>query len=168
LNIHNNSHTINNKSTISENKSNKGPVKIKLNRTEKPVLLINLNENNSNKSNNSNHYQNLMDLSDTSNDKKLSIQIEDSSNNIKKNQTLNDDFNNDDIKIRRKYSESKSESEINFSQFNNNKEKNAYSRKIRGFNFRNNIKYNKEQNSEDDYNKIRGGSVRYHRKFYNE
>ena len=169
LNIHNNSHTINNKSnTISENKSTKGPVKIKLNRTEKPVLLINLNENNSNKSNNSNHYQNIMDLSDNSNDKKLSLQIEDSTNNIKKNQTLNEDFNNDDIKIRRKYSESKSESEINFSQFNNNKEKNAYSRKIRGFNFRNNIKYNKEQNSEDDYNKIRGGSVRYHRKFYNE
>ena len=168
LNIHNNSHTINTKSTKTENKSAKGPVKIKLNRTEKPVLLINLNENNSNKSNNSNHYQNILDLSDNSNDKKLSLQIEDSSNNIKKNQTLNEDFNNDDIKIRRKYSESKSESEINFSQFNKNKEKNSYSRKIRGFNFRNNIKYNKEQNSEEEYSKIRGGSVRYHRKFYNE
>ena len=168
LNIHNNSHTINTKSIISENKSAKGPVKIKLNRTEKPILLINLNENNSNKSTNSNQYQNFLDFSDISNDKKLSLQIEDSSNNIKKNQTLNEDFNNDDIKIRRKYSESKSESEINFSQFNKNKEKNAYSRKIRGFNFRNNIKYNKEQNSEEEYPKIRGGSVRYHRKFYNE
>ena len=158
LNIHSNSHTINN---ISESKSAKGPVKIKLNKTEKPVLLINLNENNSNKSNNSGNYKNILDISDNCNDKKLSLQIEDSTANISKNKITEKDFNNDDIKIRRKYSESKSESEINFPQFIDNKQKNVYSRKIRGFNFRNNIKKNKEETLIDEYVKIKGGSVRY-------
>ena len=162
LNIHNNSnHNINNKSNISENKSTKGPVKIKLNRTEKPVLLINLNENNSDKNNNSNNYKDILDLSDNSNDKKLSLQIEEPINSNKKIFNIHGGFNNDDIKLRRKYSESKSESEINISQFIKNKQKNLYSRKIKGFNFRNNIKYNKDQNSEDEYIKIKGGSVRY-------
>ena len=103
-----------------------------------------------------------MDLSDNSNDKKLSLQIEDSINSKNKNFTINENINNDDIKIRRKYSESNSESDINFSQLNKIRQKNVYSRKIRGFNFRNNIKYNKEQNSEDEFAKRKGRSVRYH------
>ena len=103
-----------------------------------------------------------MDLSDNSNDKKLSLQIEDSINSNNKNFTINENINNDDIKIRRKYSESNSESDINFSQLNKIRQKNVYSRKIRGFNFRNNIKYNKEQNSEDEFDKRKGRSVRYH------
>jgi hypothetical protein len=163
LNIHNNSsHNINNKSNILDNKSTKGPVKIKLNRTEKPVLLINHNENNSDKNNNSNRSKDILDLSDNSTDKKLSLQIEDSINSKNKNFTINENINNDDIKIRRKYSESNSESDINFSQLNKIRQKNVYSRKIRGFNFRNNIKYNKEQNSEDEFAKRKGRSVRYH------
>ena len=163
LNIHNNSsHNINNKSNILDNKSTKGPVKIKLNRTEKPILLINHNENNSDKNNNSNRSKDILDLSDNSTDKKLSLQIEDSINSKNKNFTINENINNDDIKIRRKYSESNSESDINFSQLNKIRQKNVYSRKIRGFNFRNNIKYNKEQNSEDEFAKRKGRSVRYH------
>lgn len=167
LNIHNNSsHTINNnKSIITESKSTKGPVKIKLNKTEKPVLLINLNENNSNKSNNSNNDKNIIDYSNYSNNKKMTLQI-DISDTSKKNKTLDENINNEDIKRRRKYSESKSEAEINFSQLSDEKRKNIYSRKIKGFNFRNNIKYRtREQNSEDDFTKIRGGSVRYENPF---
>ena len=170
LNIHSNSShninkdkDINNKSNISDDKSTKGPVKIKINQNEKPVLLINFNENN-NKSKTSNNLRNIINLSNNSNEKNtinnenknLSLQIEDSSNNHIKNQTLDDD-----IKIRRKYSESRSEAEINLSNFSNNQIKNPYSRKIRGFNFRNNIKYNKNTNSEDEYINIKGGSVRY-------
>ena len=164
LNIHNNScHNINIKSNIPESRSTKGPVKIKLNQTEKPILLINLNENNSDKNKNSKHYKNIMKIYKNSDDKRLSLQIEDLSNNKNDNQTINEDntINNDDIKIRRKYSESKSEAEINFSHSPDTKHKSGYSRKIRGFNFRNNIKYNKNQNSEDEYIKIKGGSVRY-------
>ena len=161
LNIHNNSsHNINYKSNISESKSTKGPVKIKLNQTDKPVLLINLNENNSDKSKNSTHYNNIINLSKNSDDKKLSLQIEDLSPDNSKNKTI-EDIIIDDRKIRRKYSESKSEAEINFSNLSNMKHKGGYSRKIRGFNFRNNIQYNKNQNSEDEYIKIKGGSVRY-------
>ena len=164
LNIHNNScHNINIKSNIPESRSTKGPVKIKLNQTEKPILLINLNENNSDKNKNSKHCKNIMKIYKNSDDKRLSLQIEDLSNNKNDNQTINEDntINNDDIKIRRKYSESKSEAEINFSHSPDTKHKSGYSRKIRGFNFRNNIKYNKNQNSEDEYIKIKGGSVRY-------
>ena len=80
---------------------------------------------------------------------------------MNKNQTLSEDDINDDIKIRRKYSESKSEAEVNLSHLSDQKQKDRYSRKIRGFNFRNNIKYNKNQISEDEFYKIRGGSVRY-------
>lgn len=164
LNIHNNSsHNINIKTNIPESRSTKGPVKIKLNQTEKPILLINLNENNSDKNKNSKHYKNIMKIYKNSDDKRLSLRIEDLSNNKNVNQTINEDntINNDDIKIKRKYSESKSEAEINFSHSPDTKHKSSYSRKIRGFNFRNNIKYNKNQNSDDEYIKIKGGSVRY-------
>ena len=171
LNIHNNSsHSINNiKSNISESKSTKGPVKIKLNKTEKPVLLININENNSDKNNNSNHYTNIIDYSNYSNDNNLSSKEENEANTISKNNTLdvnNVNINNDEFKLRRKFSESKNDEIVNFSDLSDDKRKNSYSRKIRGFNFRNNIKYNnKEHNTEDNFSKIRGGSVRYESAF---
>ena len=158
LNIHNNSsHNINNKSNISESKSTKGPVRIKFNQTEKPILLINHNKNNNEKSNEIKENKNNIDFSKNIQDKKLTLQVED----LNKNQTLSEDDNNDDIKIRRKYSESKSEAEVNLSHLSDQKQKDRYSRQIRGFNFRNNIKYNKNQISEDEFYKIRGGSVRY-------
>ena len=158
LNIHNNSsHNINNKSNISESKSTKGPVRIKFNQTEKPILLINHNKNNNEKSNEIKENKNIIDFSKNIQDKKLTLQVED----LNKNQTLSEDDINDDIKIRRKYSESKSEAEVNLSHLSDQKQKDRYSRKIRGFNFRNNIKYNKNQISEDEFYKIRGGSVRY-------
>ena len=170
LNMHNNSsHNINYKSNISESKSTKGPVKIKLNQIEKPVLLINLNENNSDKSKDSIHYNNIINYSKNTDDKKLSLQIDDLEPENSKNKTI-EDIINDDRKIRRKYSESKSEAEINFSNLANMKHKSGYSRKIRGFNFRNNIQYNKNQNSEDEYIAIKGGSVRYdnNEKFFSQ
>ena len=158
LNIHNNSsHNINNKSNISESKSTKGPVRIKFNQTEKPILLINHNKNNSENKIELRENKNSKDFSKNIQDKKLTLQIED----LAKNQTINQEDNNDDIKIRRKYSESKSEAEINLSHLSDTKQKDRYSRKIRGFNFRNNIKYNKSQISDDKFYKIRGGSMRY-------
>ena len=158
MNIHNNSsHNINNKSNISESKSTKGPVRIKFNQTEKPILLINHNKNNSENKIELRENKNSKDFSKNIQDKKLTLQIED----LAKNQTINQEDNNDDIKIRRKYSESKSEAEINLSHLSDTKQKDRYSRKIRGFNFRNNIKYNKSQISDDEFYKIRGGSMRY-------
>ena len=158
LNIHNNSsHNINNKSNISESKSTKGPVRIKFNQTEKPILLINNNKNDNDKNDETKDNKNNIDFSKNIRDDKLTLQIED----LNKNKTISEDDNNDDIKIRRKYSESKSEAEINLSHLSDPKQKDRYSRKIRGFNFRNNIKYNKGQISEDEFYKIRGGSVRY-------
>ena len=159
LNIHNNSsHNINNKSNISESKSTKGPFRIKFNQTEKPILLINHNKNSNDKSNDIKENKNNIDFQPKNiQGKNFTLQIED----LNKNQTLSEDDNNDDIKIRRKYSESKSEAEIDLSHLSDQKQKDRYSRKIRGFNFRNNIKNNKNQISEDEFYKIRGGSVRY-------
>ena len=153
-----------NKIIFSENSENRRVYINALNIHSNSSHNINKEKDINNKSKTSNNLRNIINLSNNSNEKNtinnenknLSLQIEDSSNNHIKNQTLDDD-----IKIRRKYSESRSEAEINLSNFSNNQIKNPYSRKIRGFNFRNNIKYNKNTNSEDEYINIKGGSVRY-------
>ena len=173
-------------SNISEIIPNKGPVKIKLNPIEKPVLLMNLNEcidknksntnNNTNNNTSNNTLNNIINISNEKNEKtefkkynlidnkRLSLRIEDSSNNLN---YINDnqDSNMDSIRRKRKYSEARSEADSNHSNLSDAKQGQGYSRKIRGFNFRNNIKYNKNPNSgkisEEVYNKIKGGSVRY-------
>ena len=173
-----------NKSNISlDNNSNKRPVKIKFNSNEKPILLMNFNESlekssERNKLNkNKNNFNNIINISNNlierTDDKKynsingsqgLSLKIEDSTNNFNyKNE--NGDASPDSNRGKRKFSESKSEAESNYSNLSGAKQGQGFSRKIRGFNFRNNIKFNKKPNSnkisEDDYNKIKGGSVRY-------
>ena len=173
-----------NKSNISENKlNNKGPVKIKLNPIEKPILLMNFNENmNKNterKINKNNVLNNVINISNNSQinesktskninningNKRLSLNIEDSSNNLNYKNNNGDDYINS-IRGKRKFSEARSEADMNYSNLSDAKSGVGYSRKIRGFNFRNNIKFNKKPNSskmsEDTYNKIKGGSVRY-------
>ena len=73
--------------------------------------------------------------------------------------------NIDSMRNKRKFSEARSEAGSVYSNLSDAKPAMGYSRKIRGFNFRNNIKFNKKpvsrKESEDDYNKIKGGSVRY-------
>ena len=173
-----------NKSNISlDNNSNKGPVKIKFNSIEKPILLMNFNESlekssERNKLNkNKNNFNNIINISNNfierKDDKKynsinesqgLSLKIEDSTNNLNYKKE-NGDASPDSIRGKRKFSESKSEAESNYSNLSDAKHGQGFSRKIRGFNFRNNIKFNKKPNSnkmlDDDYNKIKGGSVRY-------
>ena len=166
-----------NKSNMSENKSNKGPVKIKLNSIEKPILLMNLNENINksliNKSNNSvsiSNNSNPIDKKDnknnniTNDNKRLSLKLEDSVNNLNY-MNENGEKNIDSMRSKRKFSEARSEADSNYSHLSDAKPAMGYSRKIRGFNFRNNIKFNKKPNSskkiEDNFNKIKGGSIRY-------
>ena len=162
------------KSNISENKTNKGPVKIKLNPIEKPVLLMNFNESMDQKktSKNSNNFINVHNSNIIKNERKeirynlisdnkrLSLNIDNAKNDL--NFT---NENGDSIRGKRKFSEARSEAESNYSNLSDAKPAQGYSRKIRGFNFRNNIKYNKNPNSnntsEEDFNKVKGGSVRY-------
>ena len=69
------------------------------------------------------------------------------------------------LRGKRKFSESKSEADRNYSNLSDAKNGQGFSKKIRGFNFRNNITFNQKPNSskisQDNYNKIKGGSVRY-------
>ena len=166
-----------NKTNNSEIKVNKGPVKIKLNPIEKPILLMNFNENNEQK----NNLNNIINISNNSNlnekkefkksnnnteNKILSLKIEDSIHNLSyKNEDGCGDTTPENIKGKRKFSEARSEVDMNHSHFSESKDGQGYSRKIRGFNFRNNIKFSKKPNSskisEEAYNKIKGGSVRY-------
>ena len=176
-----------NKSNMSENRANKGQLKIKLNSLEKPILLMNFNDNcNNNNKDSINKYNNLINISDNSNpnekkenknynnmieNKRLSLRIgEDSSNNINNLNYMNENGeknieNIDSMRNKRKFSEARSEAGSVYSNLSDAKPAMGYSRKIRGFNFRNNIKFNKKpvsrKESEDDYNKIKGGSVRY-------
>lgn len=162
------------KSNISESKTNKGPVKIKLNPIEKPVLLMNFNESMDQKkaSKNNNNFINVHNSNIIKNERKeirynlindnkrLSLNIDNAKNDL--NFT---NENGDSIRGKRKFSEARSEAESNYSNLSDAKPAQGYSRKIRGFNFRNNIKYNKNPNSnntsEEDFNKVKGGSVRY-------
>ena len=77
----------------------------------------------------------------------------------------NGEKNIDSMRSKRKFSEARSEADSNYSHLSDAKPAMGYSRKIRGFNFRNNIKFNKKPNSskkiEDNFNKIKGGSIRY-------
>ena len=173
-----------NKSNISlDNNSNKGPVKIKFNSIEKPILLMNFNESLEKSSErnylnkNKNNFNDIINISNNlierKDDKKynsingtqgLSLKIENSTNNLNYKNEYGD-ASPDNMRGKRKFSESKSEVESNYSNFSDSKHGQGFSRKIRGFNFRNNIKFNKKPNSnkisDDDYNKIKGGSVRY-------
>jgi hypothetical protein len=184
-NISTNSINKENKSNISENKVNKWPIKIKLNSIEKPILLMNLNDNinkgNIKKSNNiinisNNSNSNSNEKKENKNynlmieNKRLSFKIDDDSSNNLKNMNDNDNGvinidNIDSTRSKRNFSEAKSDAESVYSNFSDAKPAKGYSRKIRGFNFRNNIKFNKKPNSrkesEDTFNRIKGGSVRY-------
>ena len=182
-----------NKSNNSENKLNKGPVKIKLNPIEKPILLMNFNENidkaserskkNKNKNlnnNNNNMLNNIIDISNNTtplNERRINY------NNIHENkrmsyngETKNTIDNSNDIsdehmhsfRGKRKFSEAKSEADKNYSHLSESKNKQGFSQKIRGFNFRNNIKFTQKPNSgkmsqisQITNDEIKGGSVRY-------
>jgi predicted O-linked N-acetylglucosamine transferase (SPINDLY family) len=166
------------KSNISESKANKGPVKIKLNPIEKPVLLMNFNESmdHSKTSKNSNNFINVNNSNIIKNERKeirynlisdnkrLSLNIDNIKNDLNFSNE-NGDVYKDNIRGKRKFSEAKSEAESNYSNLSDAKPAQGYSRKIRGFNFRNNIKYNKNPNSnntsEEDFNKVKGGVWRY-------
>ena len=166
------------KSNISESKANKGPVKIKLNPIEKPVLLMNFNESmgQNKESKNSNNFINVNNSNIIKNERKeirynlisdnkrLSLNIDNVKNDLNFSNE-NGDVYKDNIRGKRKFSEAKSEAESNYSNLSDAKPAQGYPRKIRGFNFRNNIKYNKNPNSnntsDEDFNKVKGGSGRY-------
>ena len=165
--------SINKEKDINKTNISKGPVKIKLNPIEKPVLLMNFNESNDQKNNlnniiNISHNSNLNERKENKkynniNDSKIStLKIENSIYNISnENEEGGGDLTPENMRGKRKFSESN----LNHSHFSESKEGQGYSRKIRGFNFRNNIKFNKNPNSskisDEAYNKIKGGSVRY-------
>jgi len=166
------------KSNISESKANKGPVKIKLNPIEKPVLLMNFNESmdQSKTSKNSKNFININNSNIIKNERKeirynlisdnkrLSFNFDNAKNDLNLNNE-NGDIYKESIRGKRKFSEARSEAESNYSNLSDAKPAQGYSRKIRGFNFRNNIKYNKNPNSnntsEEDFNKVKGGVGRY-------
>ena len=164
-----------NKSNISDNASNKAPVKIKFNSIEKPILLKDFNDslNKSGEMNKNSNLNNIINISNNfkeqKNDKKynnvidnkgLSLKVEDRPNNLSYKKE-NMEINPESIRGKRKFSEARSEADSNYSNLSDAKN----SKKIRGFNFRNNIKFNKKNNSnkisDEAYNKIKGGSVRY-------
>ena len=168
-----------NKSNISDNASNKAPVKIKFNSIEKPILLKDFNDslNKSGEMNKNSNLNNIINISNNfkeqKNDKKynnvidnkgLSLKVEDRPNNLSYKKE-NMEINPESIRGKRKFSEARSEADSNYSNLSDAKIGQGHSRKIRGFNFRNNIKFNKKNNSnkisDEAYNKIKGGSVRY-------
>jgi len=172
-----------NKFNNSDNKLNKGPVIIKLNPIEKPILLMNFKENidkNYEKNKiikNNNMGNNIINISNSqlnerkrsnnnskNENERISLKVGDSTNILNNiNENSYDDMHS--LRGKRKFSESKSEADRNYSNLSDAKNGQGFSKKIRGFNFRNNITFNQKPNSskisQDNYNKIKGGSVRY-------
>ena len=167
-----------NKSNISDNTSNKAPVKIKLNSIEKPILLMNFNNSlekavEIDKNKNNNIFSNIINISNNLNEqkdnkkynvidnKKLSLKIEDNDKNLSyKKEDM--EINPASIRGKRKYSEARGEVDSNYANLSDAKKGQGYSRKIRGFNFRNSIKkVDSNKISDDSYNRIKGGSMRY-------
>ena len=172
-----------NKFNNSDNKLNKGPVIIKLNPIEKPILLMNFKEDidkNYEKNKiikNNNMGNNIINISNSqlnerkrsnnnskNENERISLKVGDSTNILNNiNENSYDDMHS--LRGKRKFSESKSEADRNYSNLSDAKNGQGFSKKIRGFNFRNNITFNQKPNSskisQDNYNKIKGGSVRY-------
>lgn len=144
-----------------ENKQNKNQLKIKINALEKPVLLMHFNDSDTNLNLSNKMKENSMKNNIISLAQNLSPKVEKTNLNLNNN---NQESKN--IKPRRKFSESKSGFENKYTNILKNNNEQVYSRKIKGFNFRNNIQnFNKRPNTskfcQDSYNKIKGGSVRY-------
>ena len=157
---------------------------------EKPILLMNFNENidkasersknNKNNKNNDHLLNNIIDISNNTtplNERKINYnKIYDNkrmsyngenTNNIDNSNDISDDHMHS-FRGKRKFSEAKSEADKNYSHLSESKNKQGYSQKIRGFNFRNNIKFNQKPNSSKvpqisqiTNDEIKGGSVRY-------
>ena len=170
-----------NKSNISNKASNNSSMKIKLNSIEKPIVLMNFNnsfDKNGEIDKNNNFFSNIINISNNlnePNDNKENNELVSKNNKfpLKKSENVNNlsyekenkEVNFDSIRGKRKFSEARSESNNNYSNLLDAKKGQGYSRKIRGFNFRNSIQCNQKINSnkisDDNSNKIKGGSMRY-------
>ena len=161
-----------------ENNEYKKIVKIKLNSIEKPILLMNFNNGlekavEIDKNKNNNIFSNIINISSNLNEqkdnkkynvmdnKKLPLRIEDNDKNLSyKKEDM--EISPDSIRGKRKYSEARGEIDSNYANLSDAKKGQGYSRKIRGFNFRNSIKkIDSNKISDDSYNRIKGGSMRY-------
>ena len=72
------------------------------------------------------------------------------------------EINPTSIRGKRKFSEARGEVDSNYANLSDAKKEQGYSRKMRGFNFRNRIKkVDSNKISDDSYNRIKGGRKRY-------
>ena len=125
------------------------------------------------KNKNNNIFSNIINISNNLNEqkdnkkynvmdnKKLPLRIEDNDKNLSyKKEDM--EISPDSIRGKRKYSEARGEVDSNYANLSDAKKGQGYSRKIRGFNFRNSIKkVDSNKISDDSYNRIKGGSMRY-------